>query len=92
MSLTFEWDSHKASSNLLKHGVSFPEAATVFEDPLSATATDPAHSIDEDRYLIIGLSNRGRSLIVAFAEREERIRIISARQLTAQEQRQYEET
>lgn len=90
--LTFEWDPYKASSNLQKHGISFAEATTVFDDPLSATVSDPMHSTDEDRYLIIRLSNHGRLLIVAFAERAERVRIISARRLTIQEQRQYEQS
>lgn len=91
MGLTFEWDPNKASSNLRKHGVSFVEATTVFDDPLGATVPDPIHSIDEERYLIFGMSNRSRLLVVAFVERDERIRIISARRLTLQEQRQYEE-
>lgn len=89
--LTFEWDPNKASSNLRKHGVSFAEATTVFDDSLGATVPNPVHSIGEERYLIVGMSNRGRLLIVAFVERNERIRIISARRLTLQEQRQYEE-
>lgn len=89
--LTFEWDPYKASSNLQKHGISFAEATTVFDDPLSASVPDPLHSIDEERYLVIGMSKRGQLLIVAFVERDERIRIISARRLTIQEQRQYEE-
>lgn len=92
MGLTFAWDPHKALNNLRKHGINFAEATTVFDDPLGATLSDPVHSTDEDRYLIIGLSNRGRLLIVAFAEHAERIRIINARRLTVQEQRQYEET
>lgn len=92
MGLTFEWDPYKASSNLQKHGISFAEATTVFDDPLSAIVSDPMHSTDEDRYLIIGLSNHSRLLIAAFAEQAERVRIISARRLTIQEQRQYEES
>lgn len=91
MGLTFAWDPYKASNNLRKHGISFAEATTVFDDPLSDTVPDPMHSTDEERYLIVGLSNRGRLLIVAFIERDARIRIISARRLTVQEQRQYEE-
>jgi hypothetical protein len=64
----------------------------VFGDFLSATAADPAHSIGEQRYITVGLSNLGRLLMVAHAERDERIRIISARTLTAKEKRAYENT
>jgi uncharacterized DUF497 family protein len=88
----FEWDPSKAAANLRKHGVSFNEAATVFGDFLGATAADPDHSMDEHRHITVGLSNRGRLLMVAHAERGERIRIISARTLTPNERRAYEET
>jgi uncharacterized DUF497 family protein len=88
----FEWDARKAAENLRKHKVSFIEAATVFGDLLSTTAADPAHSAGEHRYITVGLSNAGRLLIVAHAERGERIRIISARTLTARERRAYEDT
>jgi len=89
--LTFEWDHEKARRNLKKHGVSFAEASTVFGDPLSIVFGDPDHSAEEDRYLIVGHSYKNRLLIVAFTERENRIRIISARKLTARERRDYEE-
>ena len=89
--MEFEWDPEKAAHNLRKHKVSFTEAATVFGDFLSATVADPDHSGDEHRYITIGLSNRGRLLMVAHAERHERIRIISARKLTRNERRAYEE-
>jgi uncharacterized DUF497 family protein len=86
----FEWDSRKAAVNLSKHRVSFNEAATVFGDFLSITAADPGHSTGEHRYITVGMSNLGRPLMVAHAERGNRIRIISARALTAREKRAYE--
>jgi uncharacterized DUF497 family protein len=89
--MEFEWDPSKAASNLRRHNVSFGEAATVFGDPLSTTVADPDHSIGEDRYITIGVSHRGRSLMVAHAEHGDRIRIISARELTPAERAQYEE-
>jgi uncharacterized DUF497 family protein len=91
VSLEFEWDTRKASSNLKKHGVSFQEASTVFSDPLSATVHDPDHSDVEDRLLTVGVSKSRRILVVAHTERDNRIRIISARELTSFEKRQYEE-
>ncbi len=69
----------------------FTEAATVFVDPLSTTVPDPDHSIEEERYIIVGTSHRGRLLMVAHTEQGDRIRIISARELTRRERRQYEE-
>jgi len=89
--MEFEWDPGKAAGNLRKHKVSFTEAATVFGDFLGTTAPDPDHSGDEHRYITIGLSSRGRPLLVAHAERRGRIRIISARKLTRNERRVYEE-
>lgn len=89
--MEFEWDRGKAAGNLRKHKVSFTEAATVFGDFLGTTAPDPDHSGDEHRYITIGLSGRGRPLVVAHAERRGRIRIISARKLTRHERRVYEE-
>jgi uncharacterized DUF497 family protein len=86
-----EWDPWKEERNLRKHGVSFTEAATVLEDRLSETVHDPAHSEDEDRYLTVGRSVQGRLLIVAHMERGNRIRIISARELTRSERKAYEE-
>ena len=88
--MEFEWDLRKAAANQRKHGVSFKEAATVFGDFLSTRATDPAHSAGENRYITVGLSNLGRLLIIAHADREDRIRIISARTLTGKEKRAYE--
>lgn len=89
--MVVEWDPGKAAANLRKHGVSFEEAATVFRDSLSATAADPDHSVDEDRYVTFGMSARGRLLVVAHTERGEKIRLISARLATKRERIIYEE-
>ena len=89
--MEFEWDPEKAESNLKLHGVSFREAATVFDDTLSITVPDPDHSFDEARYVIVGVSHEGRLLVVSHAERGDRIRIISARELTRDERSAYEE-
>ena len=89
--MQFEWSKNKAASNLSKHGVSFEEAKTVFEDPLYVDFYDPDHSEDEERYLIVGQSSRGRLLIVSYTERGDSIRLISARELTRSEQSAYEE-
>lgn len=87
----FEWDPKKATTNLRKHGVSFDEAATVFQDDLSLTGDDPDHSLSEDRQVTFGLSSSGRLLVVSHADRDDRIRIISARLATRSERRLYEE-
>jgi uncharacterized DUF497 family protein len=89
--MKFEWNRDKAASNLLKHGVSFTEAQTVFSDPLYIDFYDPDRSENEDRYIIIGASNQRRVLIVAYTERESAIRIISAREVTKTERKVYEE-
>jgi uncharacterized DUF497 family protein len=89
--MVFEWDPLKARLNLRKHRVSFAEAATVFGDTLSITIYDPDHSVDEERYLTVGSSRRGRLLIVAHADRGDRVRIVSARGLTSSEREAYEE-
>lgn len=86
----FEWDAGKAALNLAKHGVSFQEASSVFEDPLSLLGPDPDHSEGEMRLLITGLSKAGNILIVSHVERPGRIRIISARRATRIEVRDYE--
>lgn len=88
--IEFEWDPGKAKTNLSKHGVGFAEAATVFQDPLSITTFDPDHSEDEDRYITVGRSEQGRAVIVAHTDRDDRTRIISARELTRAEREQYE--
>lgn len=89
--MEFEWNPHKATLNFEKHGVSFQEAATVFNDPLSVTFPDPDHSIGESRYVIIGISRFRQILVVAHTERGDNIRIISARKATRQERKFYEE-
>ena len=86
----FEWDADKAASNLSKHGVSFVEAMTVFGDPLEVTIPYPLHSDTELRFVSIGHSEAGRLLVVAYAERDQRIRNVSARDATPSERRQYE--
>ena len=88
--LEFEWNPDKAASNAAKHGVSFEEAATVFGDPLSLTVYDPDHSQDEDRYITMGSSVDNRLLLVSHTDREDRIRIISARLATRRERKAYE--
>ena len=89
--MDFEWDRRKAKYNLRKHGVSFEEASTVFDDLLAAIYADPDHSIHEKRFLMLGTSARGRLLYIAFADRIQRTRIISARLPTKQEKKLYEE-
>lgn len=89
--MQFEWDPVKADRNLRKHGVSFHEAATVLGDDLSMTYHDPDHSVTEHRFITVGTSRFGRILLVAHTDRGERIRIISARKVTPQERRRYEE-
>lgn len=89
--MNFEWNSEKAELNLTRHGVSFPEAATVFGDPLSLTVDDPDHSVEELRFLTMGLSEAGQLLIVSHTDRDGRIRIISARPMTSSERRFYEQ-
>ena len=91
MALRFLWDPRKAASNVRKHGVGFGEATAVFDDPLSVTIGDPDHSTDEQRFLLLGLSNRRRLLVVAHSERGQSIRIFSARRATRRERRTYEE-
>jgi hypothetical protein len=85
MGLTFEWDTQKARSNLVKHSVSFDEATTAFWDPLSITISDPLHSEFEERFVLIGYSLHNRLLVVVHAERGGRIRVISARTATRRE-------
>lgn len=87
--MNFQWNKSKAALNLDKHGISFEEAATVFDDPLSNVVSDPDHSIEEYRWVITGTSDRGRLLVVAFTERGDVTRIISAREATRREARDY---
>ena len=92
MSYGFEWDERKAASNLDKHGVSFDEASTVFDDPLASIFDDEEHSFNEKREIIVGHSLNNRLLLVCFTERpKEIIRIISAREATKRERKDYEE-
>ncbi|HSS52550.1 MAG TPA: BrnT family toxin [Thermoanaerobaculia bacterium] len=92
MDLTeFEWDEDKAEANLAKHGLSFEEALTVFDDPLAAIFDDEGHSTQELREIIIGHSSQGRLVLVSFTERSKAIRIIGARPTTRRERERYEE-
>jgi uncharacterized DUF497 family protein len=91
LSVIVEWDPAKARRNINKHGISFNEAVTVFSDTLSLTISDPLHSENEARFIIIGESIRKRILVVVHTDRGEKIRIISARRATMSERRKYEE-
>jgi hypothetical protein len=91
MKLNFEWDEEKAKANLKKHRVSFDEATTVFIDPFSMTISDPNHSVDEQRYIDLGSSDKGRVLVVVYTERGSHIRIISCRKATSSERQLYEQ-
>lgn len=88
--MEFEWDPEKAEANLRDHGVAFTEAQTVFGDPHEVTIPDPDHSDGEFRFLSLGRSEADRLLIVSYTERGSRIRIISAREATPRERREYE--
>lgn len=88
----FEWDAKKAATNLKDHRVSFEEALTVFADPLAAIFNDPDHSATERRELIIGHSRKQNLLVVGFTERGDRVRIITARSVTARERQDYEQS
>jgi len=89
--LQFVWDREKAAANLRKHGVDFEEAATAFGDPLSITIPDPDHSAAEERWLLVGASRAGRMLVVAYTERGDEIRLITARSAARRERQTYEE-
>ena len=91
MGLFFEWDARKALVNLFKHSVSFEEASTAFGDLNSITITDPVHSQDEDRFVLLGQTYGGKIVVVVHTERGENIRIISARKASRKERRTYEE-
>ncbi len=91
MKLSFEWDEEKTKANLKKHRVGFEEATTVFTDPFSMTIQDPDHSADEQRYIDIGSSDKGRVLVTVYTERGSTIRIISCRKATPSERKRYEE-
>lgn len=89
--LQFEWNPTKAANNLVKHGISFEEAVTIFSDPMFVTVVDYDHSQDEERYITIGLSGYARLLMVAHTDRSGQIRIISARKATKKEEYFYEQ-
>jgi uncharacterized protein len=91
MSLQFEWDERKARLNLEKHGINFETAKVVFYDPLAYIFDDTWHSVGEQREIIIGHDRTDRLLLVCFTERDNRIRIISARLATKQERQDYEQ-
>lgn len=90
--MTFEWHGPKAAANLAKHKVAFEEAMTVFSDPLGRITDDPRHSESEQRFVLLGESDKGRLLVVLFTERDEAIHLISARKATRRERRYYEES
>jgi len=89
--VTYEWDEKKAEVNLSKHGVSFDEAKTVFDDPLYVDFYDPDHSFEEHRFILLGKSVQGRVLFVSYMERNDNIRLISARDAASSERRAYEQ-
>ncbi len=91
MGLRFEWDRDKAEGNLRKHSVAFSEAGTVFNDPFSRTTPDAVHSVGEERFWTMGLSDKGRLIIVSHTEDGDLIEIISARTATPRERKNYEE-
>ena len=86
----FAWDVAKAASNLVKHGVSFVQARTVFLDAGSASFFDAAHSYEEDRYVTIGMDSEARLLYVVHTDDGVDIRLISAREASSHERKQYE--
>jgi len=90
--IKFEWDSTKESKNIKKHGISFEEASSVFYDDFAVQFYDDSHSeLEEDRFLMLGVSNKAKMLIVCYCERQSgnRLRIISARKATKNEQKFY---
>ena len=87
----FEWDASKAARNRAKHGITFSEAASAFDDPLAIVSPDPDHSEDETRSLLLGRSRRDRLLVVSHVDRGAAVRIISARPATPRERRTYEQ-
>ena len=89
--IDFEWDASKAVANLKKHGVSFAEVATVFEDAHAYVQDDTLNSDEEPRQVILGYSDRHRLQVVSFVQRAETIRLITARAATSRERTLYEE-
>ena len=90
--LRFEWYGPKAAANRAKHKVTFEEASTAFGDPLGCITDDPRHSEGEERFVLLGQSEKHRLLVVLFTERGDTIHLISARRATRREQREYEES
>ena len=90
--MRFAWNEQKAASNLVKHGISFEEATTVFGDPLSNAFPDTDHSVEERRFVIIGASEQGRIPVVAHTDDGELVRLISARDATPGDRKSYEES
>jgi uncharacterized protein len=86
----FEWDPEKERENLKNHVVAFREAQSTFSDPLSLAIPDPDHSLDEERFLLMGMSAAGRLIVACHTERGDRIRIINARGAIRHERTQYE--
>jgi len=91
MPLQFEWDARKADRNLAKHGIAFEEALTVFADTLARIFADEEHSVDQQREIIIGHSDKRQLLLVSFVESQGRVRLLSARRATRRERKDYEE-
>ena len=91
MGIKFEWEAAKARLNLTKHSVSFEEASTVFGDRSAITIPDPVHSLAEERFVTIGVSDQGKILVVVATERGDSLRLISARSASRRERKQYEE-
>ena len=89
--MNFSWDPNKVAGNLEKHDLSFEEASTAFGDPRSRGMRDPLHSKDEERFVLIGQTYSGRLVVVVYTDREETIRLISARIATSAERRRYEQ-
>jgi uncharacterized protein len=90
MKPVFEWDDAKDASNQEKHGISFVEASEAFFDPFNITLADPDHSLEEERFLLLGFA-KGNILVVSFTEREDAIRIISSRKANSNERKIYEQ-
>ena len=89
--MKFQWDEAKAAKSLVKHGVQFEEAKTVFDDPRYVDFYDPDHSDDEKRFIRLGRSRAGRLLLVSYTERGNSVRLISAREATPRERKAYEQ-
>ena len=89
--MEYDWDKNKAVANFSKHGVSFEEAKTVFDDPLYVDFYDPDHSLGEHRFILLGKSAQGRLWFVFHMERNNGIRLIRAREATLSERKAYEQ-